>query len=208
MISRHMQYIYKEGMYKLYMGEDKVDFVGGSPIVVKSMSGTFPPYGPPYDYSFLPEVVVDGGGIVEGNPANLKLLIGVAYHSRKVCELTKNVTVIRKPAILTLFKGLAAMKEFHQAEEFFPFGFSEDDPFHPVWLADGESLSIGDILIPFLLTDTTPNRAVWARATATRLGASTGDLVYVTGLRVQSFTGSATAPENVTVEFDDFSIKF
>lgn len=209
MISRHMQYIYKEGMFELNMNEGtRVNFVGGSPVIAVGTGGEVPSYGPPFDYSFLPYTIADGFNVPSGSGlANgISQLLGVAYHSRKVCEFTKKVTVIRAPAVITLFRGKAGMKEFQQAEEFFPFGFTEDDPFHPIYLESGEVINVGTYLMPMMITVSGERRAVWVIPTATRLGVGAGQSVTIgVPLRVRSVSGVGDEMI-VTVDYDNFVI--
>ncbi len=210
MLGRHIQYIYNEGMYELDTAS-QIDWVGGSPVIISDMGGSVPSYGPPYDYSFLPYVKVSGAGA--DMITNLKNLLGIVQHNRKTNEFTNKVAVIRKPAIVTVFKGKARMKEFQQAEEYFPFGYSEDDAIHPVYLEAGEQIVSGDLLIPFKATINGKDYSVWAKATAIRLGVPVNTTqVFSLPIRVQSVYPSPATSDNLNdcifvLEFDDFTLK-
>lgn len=220
MLGRHIQYIYNEGMYQLHKegtGEDVVDFVGGSPIVIRGTGGSIPSYPPPYDYSFLPYVEVGGAYEATGSVNtfnNIKSFLGVVQHNRKTCEFTNKVAVIKMPAIVTLFKGKALLKEFQQAEEYFPYGYTEDDPIHPIYLGTGESLQAGSLLMPAKVSIGGKYYSVWVLATAEKLGYSSPyDVILTLPARVQSVYPSPLTPTNlndgiVVVEIDNFVVRF
>ncbi len=191
MLQRHIKYVYKEGIYSFYDGENVVEYVGGSPLIIFGQSQFTLPSGPPYDYSLGPDVYVNGAFIGTGE-AGIDVLpkfLGVAVHSRKVDSYIRRVAVIKRPAIITVFKGKAGMKEFQQAEEYYPFGFTEDDAFHPVYLEPNEILNVGDLMIPYMITEGNVRRSVWVRATYQRLGLTAGIVVPVPA-RVQAVSGT------------------
>ena len=200
MISRHIQYIWKEGMYELYTGTTPpaIDFVGGAPVI---MEGVYSGYGekppaPPVDWSFSPGIYANGAS-KDNVLDNLKLFLGVAYHSRKVCSLIKKVTVIRAPAIITIFKGKAAMKEFQQAEEFFPFGFTEDDPYTP--FVATRTYAQGDLLYPTKVQVGGVFYSVWTNDTT---ALPTGTTVLPA--RVLAVSGGTGEDQVLTIELGAF----
>lgn len=213
MIQRHIKYVYREGIYLLYEGkeggEPVVNYVGGSPLCICGQTEGINPftYGPPYDYSLNPSVYVNGAYLPSGGNGFdiLPRFLGIAHHSRKVDSYVKKVAVIKRPAIITLFKGKAGMKEFQQAEEYYPFGFTEDDPIHPIYLETDETLNPGDFLIPWMITVGGVNYSVWAKPTTTRLNVSQGTVVFVPA-RVQAVSGTGD-DLLVTIEVSHFTLK-
>jgi hypothetical protein len=196
-------------MYELYIKKadtdpDEINYVGGSPVI---MEGTISGWGqtqggPPYDWSFEPLIRVNGASKDTASD-NLELLLGVAYHSRKVDTFIKKVTVIRAPAVITIFKGIAKMKEFQQAEEFFPFGFTEDDPYPPF---DPErTYSQGDLLIPIKKEVTGVGTfSVWTNDLTLLPRPGSGQkLTYVLPARVLSVTGTGES-QILTIELGAF----
>lgn len=205
MISRHIQYVWKEGVYDLYVGENPVEFVGGAPIRIRGVVSGYGQtgYAPPADWSLEPIPLADGYGV--SNATQLNTYVGIAYHSRKVCNLIKKVTVIKAPAIVTVFKGKAAMKEFQQAEEFFPFGFTEDDPYTPFDADDVDNWSVGDLLVPGLKTVGGINYAVWVKASTTYFG-MTSPVVVTCPAKIIAKSG-AGEDTILTLELGAFTIK-
>jgi hypothetical protein len=206
-----MQYIWKEGMYELYIKRsdtdpDEINYVGGSPVIIE---GTISGWGqtqegPPYDWSFEPLIRVNGAS-KDDVFVNLKLLLGVAYHSRKVDSFIKKVTVIRAPAVITIFKGTAKMKEFQQAEEFFPFGFTEDDPYPPFDPNPTKPYEQGDLLIPIKKVVTGVGTfSVWTNDLSLLPQPGTGQtLTYVLPAKVLSVVGTGESAI-LTIELGAF----
>jgi len=194
-------------MYELWQGNEilpAVEFVGGAPVMIAGSASGYgqQPPAPPVDWAFEPIVFVNGvnGSDFSGILNNLKNYIGVAYHSRKVCNLIKKVTVIRAPAVITIFKGKATMKEFQQAEEFFPFGFTEDDPYTP-FDAD-RTFAQGDLIFPIAKTIGGVTYSVWTNDLSL-LG--TGE--FILPARVLSVSGGTGEDQVLTIELGAFFVK-
>jgi len=170
MLSRNIQYVWKLGEYKLYTGDGAIAFVGGSPVKLKQSSTTG--IG---DLSAAPPVDAVGSLDVEVTGADvLDTYIGVAYHSNKVCEYVGKVTVVKAPAIIEIYKGISTYKEFQKAEEFYPFGFTENDAVAP--FDTNDTYEAGDYLKPATVEVNGVTYAIWDKVDTS--GLADGTYVY------------------------------
>ena len=165
MLSRNINYVWKLGEYALWEGTNNnppIKFVGGSPVKIHGANAVANGFGqeasaPPMDAMGKWDITVEGCD-------DVNYYFGVAYHSYDAIKRgNQMVAVVKAPAIIEIYKGKEKNRQFQMAEEFYPYGFGEDDQVAP--FDTNVTYAVGDLLVPGKVKVGGDTYAVWTKLT-------------------------------------------